>query len=88
MPKKITIQKGYPTSDGKSFPKYDEAMKHQAKLDLDEAVDACGETTSISEFITKNPEVVTDFIKYNCKKPKPAARKKSAASKEPLKSVS
>jgi len=75
MPQKIKKTSGYPTSDSQTFEKYDDAMKHQAKLDLDKAVDSCEDPTSIQDFIKNNTEVVTDFIKYNCKKTKPAARK-------------
>ena len=76
MPQKIKMQKGYPTSDGQMFDKYADAVKHQAKIDLDKAVDECEGTTTTAEFIKGDSEIVSEYIKHHCAKPaKPAARK-------------
>lgn len=71
------MQKGYPTTDGKLFDKYNDAVKHQTDVDLQKASDDAGSVVSHKEFIKQNPEIVADFIKYNCKKK--AAPKKRAA---------
>lgn len=78
MARKIERQTGYPTTDGKLFDKYQDAVKHQVDLDLVEASKAAGTVVSHKDFIIANPEIVSDFIKHHCK-----AEKKAPATKKP-----
>lgn len=78
---KIAMQKGYPDTNGKVHTKLADAQKAQSAIDLDKAVESLDGSTSIIEFIDKNPEVVREYMKYNCKKPKPAPKKKSTVKK-------
>ena len=77
MAQKIKMQKGYPTSDGDLFDKYQDAVAHQAELDLNKAVDKCEGTTTTADFIKENTEVVSEFIKYHGKKKTTKKQKKS-----------
>ena len=78
MARKIERQTGYPTTDGKLFDKYQDAVKHQVDLDLIEASVAAGTVVGHKGFIEANPEIVSDFIKQHCAKKKPAAKKPAA----------
>ncbi len=77
MPTKILKQTGYPTTDGKSFQKHIEAIKHQTKINLDEAVNKCEGEIITQKFIKDNSEIVSEFIKYHC--PKSPAKKRKPA---------
>jgi hypothetical protein len=77
--RKITMQKGYPTTDGKTFDKYRDAVKHQADIDLCESCEGGSITTDdLKSYLKSNLETVNDFIRLHLTDKKPAAKKKPA----------
>lgn len=82
MARKIERQTGYPTTDGKLFDKYNDAVKHQVSLDVIAAANEADPEGGYIAFIKANHEVISDFIKHHCIKKKAPTKKPAAKDKD------
>ncbi len=68
MATKIKMKRGYPTTDGIMYDKFNDAMRHQVDLDL---IEVCRESEinidDLRAFLKVNKGIITDYIKRNLK---------------------